>query len=158
MKRIFVDDEICTGCRYCEIICSLVHNDVVNPRKSRIRVMSDVFNGVDHPTVCRQCAKPPCADACPVKAIRIDSKLKIPTVNESNCIGCMACVEACPSNGIWFDFDRMVPIKCDLCSGDPKCVKFCREFPHVESSSIMYTTLENWVNKRSQRKSKRSRL
>jgi benzoyl-CoA reductase subunit BamC len=42
MPRIKVDHEKCTGCRHCEIACSLNHVvNTANPRRSRIRVMKD---------------------------------------------------------------------------------------------------------------------
>jgi carbon-monoxide dehydrogenase iron sulfur subunit len=41
------------------------------------------------------------------------------------CAGCKMCLLACPSGSIHFDPDAQVSRKCDLCGGDPSCVKFC---------------------------------
>ncbi len=42
MPRIKVDHAKCTGCRHCEIACSLNHvANTANPRRARIRVMKD---------------------------------------------------------------------------------------------------------------------
>ncbi len=151
MKRIFVDETVCTGCRYCEIACSLFHEGAINPRKSRIRIISNIQKGSDKPLICRQCAKPPCAEACPVEAIKKNSKLNIPIVDESKCIGCMECLKACPFNAIIYDQCRGTVLKCDLCGGDPQCVKFCRALPHIGYSAITYTT----PHKRTQKKVKK---
>ena len=41
------------------------------------------------------------------------------------CIGCRSCVSACPFGAMNFNaVDRQV-FKCDLCDGDPQCVRFC---------------------------------
>ncbi len=39
-KKLFVDKNICTGCRYCEGVCYLVHSssNQVNPRRARMVV------------------------------------------------------------------------------------------------------------------------
>lgn len=115
--------ERCTGCRFCELVCSLTHEGVVNRRKARIRV---VRNGImnDVPVVCTQCVAcgdDCCAEACPENAISMVDGVLI--VNEDECDGCGACERACRYGAI-----RVVEglaRKCDLCGGDPVCVKFC---------------------------------
>ena len=136
--RIVADARFCTGCRYCEIICSLFHEKKVNPRKARIKVISDLLKGVDNPKVCNQCANPPCMKACPQGAIEFDKILKIPVVIENRCKGCKACVEACPFGEMFFDQERNVALKCDLCQGDPQCIKFCRALPHIGCTALSY--------------------
>ena len=56
-------------------------------------------------------------------------------LNEEKCIGCLACVDACPFGAIQINPDGDV-LKCDLCGGDPVCVKYCpprpaHSFPHT---------------------------
>lgn len=55
MKKIKVDYMKCTGCRTCEVICSLTHDgkDTVNPRASRIRIFKDDDEGVNLPLIAR---------------------------------------------------------------------------------------------------------
>ena len=55
MKKIRIDTIKCTGCRTCEVICSLTHNgkDTINPRDSRIRVFKDDEEGVNLPLIAR---------------------------------------------------------------------------------------------------------
>lgn len=150
-KRLLVDKKICTGCRLCEITCSMFHEKGrINTRKARIQVMSDILEGIDNPIVCKQCTRAPCMEACPVQAIELDQRLKIPRVIPERCIGCMACVEACPFSAMFFDRETGVAIKCDLCGGDPQCVKFCRAYPHIGRSSLSYCTVEEWIAQRCQ--------
>jgi len=76
----------------------------------------------DFAIACHQCENPPCAAVCPVGAIR---KLRsgLVEVDAARCIGCGACVEACPFGAITVVNGKAV--KCDLCGGDPACVKQC---------------------------------
>ena len=111
---------------------------MVNPRKARIRVFSDVLNGSENIVVCRQCVKPPCMEACTIGAIEIDKKSGISKINASKCVGCMKCIEACPFGAMFFDSQKNIAIKCDLCDGDPECVKYCRAIPHIGHPAIAY--------------------
>ena len=35
------------------------------------------------------------------------------------------CIVACPFGAIMYDADRKRVIKCELCEGDPQCVRLC---------------------------------
>jgi Fe-S-cluster-containing dehydrogenase component len=60
--------------------------------------------------------------ACPVAAIKQEVEGLV-TIDANLCIGCEACVTQCPFGVMVVVNDRVV--KCELCSGDPQCVKFC---------------------------------
>lgn len=135
-KRLNVDATLCTGCRYCEAVCSLVHEKEVNPKKARIRVKSDILRGIDVPIVCHQCTDPPCMKVCPTGAIKVHTELQISIVDVERCAGCKKCIEACPYNAIFFDDNRKIALKCDLCGGDPQCIKFCRKLPFFEKAAL----------------------
>ncbi len=124
MKSLFVIPEKCSGCRICELVCSYEHFGVFNPKKSAIRILS-LFPepAINYPVVCKQCAVPKCAEACPVHAIY--RKDGIVHIDYEKCIGCGACAQACPFGAIFMHPDIKHPIKCDLCGGDPKCVEKC---------------------------------
>ena len=79
----------------------------------------------------------------PVKCMQCDDALVLPHVwgalykdaspvrccGQDKCIGCKACVIACPFGCVSVikkGRDTLISI-CDLCSGDPECVKVCRE-------------------------------
>jgi Fe-S-cluster-containing hydrogenase component 2 len=105
------------------MVCSLWHEDVFNRQKSRIRITKKGVR-VDVPIVCTQGNKceQECAAACPVDCIRVVEGTAIEVV-EDECTGCEECVDACPFDCIWMKDD--VATKCDLCHGDPMCIKFC---------------------------------
>lgn len=116
---------ICSGCRLCELWCSLEHAGVFNPRRARIRVV-EMGTGIEVPVTCQQCQYPACQAACREDAIVFDERLKIVRVDEDKCTGCQACVGACPYGIITIDPVTLKAIKCDLCGGDePACVTVC---------------------------------
>ncbi|MFQ6128507.1 MAG: 4Fe-4S dicluster domain-containing protein [Thermoplasmata archaeon] len=123
MRAIVPHLDLCTGCRMCEMVCSLHHEVVVNREWARIRVHR---KGIDHnvPVICNQgtsCNKE-CAKVCPVECIRNLSGPALEVVREE-CTGCGECIEACPFDAIHMRND--IAFKCDLCNGDPTCMKFC---------------------------------
>lgn len=120
-----VDLDKCSGCRTCEMACSLEHANEFNPLKSRVRVITKKMQGVFIPVYCLQCTSMPCAKACPVDAIHRDENTWGVLIDYDKCIGCGACADECPFGAITYDPDTKEVIKCDLCGGDPKCVKYC---------------------------------
>jgi Fe-S-cluster-containing hydrogenase component 2 len=61
---------------------------------------------------------------CPAGALRRDEATGYVTFAAENCNNCLACVDACAYGAIRTDPDGQI-IKCDLCGGDPECVKVC---------------------------------
>lgn len=125
MKRVLVAySERCTGCRLCELVCSLVHEGECNPSKSRIHINRWELEGVDIPMFCMQCEDAPCAQVCPVEAMPRVPETGALVIDEELCFGCKLCASACPFGAIVLRPEGK-PVKCDLCQGDPECVKFC---------------------------------
>jgi anaerobic carbon-monoxide dehydrogenase iron sulfur subunit len=124
-KVLMINHEKCTGCRRCEMVCSVYHDDVVNPSKARIKVEKWEWEGLYIPMTCRQCVDAPCMNVCPVKAIYRDEAQARVHVDHDICIGCRSCVAVCPFGAMNFNTDTKKVFKCDLCSGDPQCVRFC---------------------------------
>lgn len=124
-RRLLVDPTLCSGCRACEIGCSFAHEGEYSSALARLHVVKLEESGVDRPIVCLRCAKAPCAAVCPENAIRQDSESKIVSVDGELCVGCGLCVEACVSGVIQLHPRTSVPLLCDLCGGDPECVKRC---------------------------------
>ena len=122
---LMIDYEKCTGCRLCELVCSVMHDGVSNPARSRIKVMKWESEGIYVPVSCQQCEDAPCMNVCPVKAISRDEDTDAVMVDYNVCIGCRSCVAVCPFGAMNYNIiDRKV-FKCDLCGGDPQCAKFC---------------------------------
>lgn len=116
---------VCSGCKLCELWCSLQHNGAFNPHRSRIRVV-ELGTGVDVPVTCQQCTDPACQAACKFDAIVYNDKLKIVVVDQDKCTGCRDCVGACPFGIITIDPVSKKALKCDLCGGEePICVAKC---------------------------------
>jgi len=116
-------ENVCSNCRMCELMCTFSRFSQVNPARSRIRVVA-----MDHeeamPVTCLQCEDAPCAAVCPVNAIEKQGDEYL-FVDENKCIGCGICVMACSVGAISIDLVNGYASKCDLCGGDPQCVKYC---------------------------------
>jgi len=147
-----VDIEKCVGCRTCEVACSLKNTGAVNPTRSRIRVIRYEKQGEFHnfiPMVCQQCSTPLCMEACPVNAISRNQETSAMLVDADACVGCKVCAMACPIGGISIDPVTQVAYKCDLCSGDPECAKYC------DPEAITYIPKEKADLQRKREKSRR---
>jgi len=129
LENVFwVDIEKCSGCRTCETTCSLKNTGQSNPTRSRIRIIRYERQGEFHnfiPMVCQQCSNPLCMEACPVNAISRNPETDAMVVDSENCVGCKVCSMVCPIGGVSIDPVTNVAYKCDLCDGDPECVKYC---------------------------------
>ncbi|BAF58790.1 MAG: 4Fe-4S dicluster domain-containing protein [Pelotomaculum sp.] len=124
-KTLLVDPAKCTGCRTCEMACSLRHEAKCSPLLSRTRVIKFEAKGLNFPTVCAHCSKPHCMTACTQGAIRVDEETGAVVINEALCSGCRACLTACPHGQVGFHPEKRVAFKCDLCGGDPNCARQC---------------------------------
>ncbi len=124
--RLIVDQERCTGCVSCMLACSLAREAVFSLARSRIRILRDERGADFRPRVCIQCPEAPCIASCPVDALTRSVKSGAIELAADLCIGCKRCVEACPYDGVSFDDSAQTPLICNLCGGDPACVKACR--------------------------------
>ncbi|MDM8000065.1 MAG: 4Fe-4S dicluster domain-containing protein [Dehalococcoidia bacterium] len=124
-KMLTVDHSKCTGCRLCEVVCSVKKTGAVNPARARLAVIKWEQVCVDVPVICQQCESAPCMLVCPVKALTMDEKLNRVAINHDLCIGCRFCMAVCPFGAISLDSVAKKVVKCDLCDGDPTCVRFC---------------------------------
>jgi carbon-monoxide dehydrogenase iron sulfur subunit len=120
---IQVDLSRCTGCRRCEAACAFYHTGRINPEMARLRVVHLYELGVDGPVVCQQCRERYCM-VCPEKALTLGDQGQV-ICSPTLCTLCGICEKACPIGAIT-QFQGFVYV-CDLCGGDPKCVKACTE-------------------------------
>lgn len=140
---LIADTSRCTGCKRCEITCTMTNDGKVEPFISRVKVSRNYFYGVDGPKIshrkedgmmgnfrivpetCKQCKDPWCAEACPMEAIGTAPKTGARVVDTEKCVGCGMCTDACPWHIPTVDPETHVSTKCTLCNGDPTCAKNC---------------------------------
>ena len=143
LKTLIVDAQKCSGCRTCESYCALKHGDVCNPARGNIHVVKWERDAIFIPINCRRCEKPACEMVCPKHATHRNFATGAMEVDEARCIGCLSCLFACPFGATFADPTNGAVLKCDLCDGDPTCVKVCPcgAISYEEISKETYTKL-----------------
>lgn len=122
-NAVSVDKKKCIGCRLCEYACSFGHYQFFGPSWARISISGDEAKGSFSPIVCKHCKEPKCAQVCAFNALEKDSDNGQVKLDEEECIGCELCITACPFGALKFTNDQV--LICELCGGDPECVKIC---------------------------------
>ena len=137
---IVTDLNRCAGCLGCNVACKAVNN--VKPGSywnKTLRVgPNPKVEGGQYPDVemyfmvlqCQHCANPQCVSVCPTgaSAIAEDGTIQI---DKETCIGCGACLMACPYGVRYLDEETLVAEKCNLCKDLidegklPQCVSPC---------------------------------
>ncbi len=123
-KRVYLNMDLCCGCRSCAAACGYGHH--VQYLLPHSRIGSDA----ELPLHCVHCDQPACAAACPNEAMK---QMEDGVVLRSHikCVGCLSCVLACPFGVIPTDLKRFIVPKCDLCvdrlaeGEQPRCVRSC---------------------------------
>jgi len=88
-KVLIVDGEKCTGCRICELVCSMIRSREYNPQRSCIKVLRNMELDVSIPvieTTCDFCGK--CSEWCFQEAIRFVSWEEAALIRKEAKIGC----------------------------------------------------------------------
>jgi hydrogenase-4 component A len=158
-KFVIADPNVCIGCATCMAACydsSYKRGKLAVPRL----IVTRSKNGT-MPNQCRQCDDAPCANVCPVGALRF-AKDSIELFEEI-CIGCKMCTLACPFGAIRAEAEIMpsvdytmepkynlaieseqgaksIAVKCDMCAGDengPACIQVC------PTGALILVTAEN---------------
>lgn len=139
-KIITIDPDLCTGCRSCEMVCSLGHDEVCSPLLSRITISQWGEISAYVPIVCQHCEDPVCETACPTKARKRVPETGAMITDEKVCVGCKSCIYACPFGAPSVNPLTGKAMTCDLCDGDPQCVMVCTpgalQFTKSERASL----------------------
>ena len=135
-RFIMANSQQCIGCHACEVACVMAHNDeqhVLSERHFHPRITVLNSGAQNSPVTCHHCENAPCALSCPNGAIsKCDDSVQ---VNQQKCIGCKACMVACPFGTmeiIVTPLDngsaKASAYKCDLCLTRPQgpaCIENC---------------------------------
>ena len=140
----FQNADICIGCRTCIISCKDKNDLPIGEKYRRVydyagcswdvasnnSVKPKDYFSYSVSTACNHCASPLCFASCPTNAIEKRSD-GIVIIDYDLCIGCGACVTACPFGVPYMSKELNVARKCDFCydlidKGEvPYCVAAC---------------------------------
>jgi Fe-S-cluster-containing dehydrogenase component/formate-dependent nitrite reductase membrane component NrfD len=129
-----IDQRTCIGCHACTVACKTEHQVPLGQFRTWVKYVDQG----EYPSTtrdfgvmrCNHCTDAPCVTICPTQALfkREDG---IVDFDNSRCIGCKACMQACPYDAIYIDEDTHTAAKCNFCSHrvdqglEPACVVVC---------------------------------
>lgn len=131
-----IRNDACIGCHACSTACKSENEVPLGVYRTWVKnVETGVFPSVRRHfqvTRCNHCANPPCVRICPVTAMyqRADGIVEF---DPEVCIGCKACLQACPYDAIYVDPETGTAAKCHYCAHrvdlglEPACVVVCPE-------------------------------
>ncbi|MGH9868174.1 MAG: 4Fe-4S dicluster domain-containing protein [Candidatus Polarisedimenticolia bacterium] len=131
-----IDNRKCIGCHACTVACKAEHDVPLGVNRTWVKyIEKGTF-----PTTrrffsvlrCNHCADAPCVTICPVTALftREDG---IVDFDQNRCIGCKACMQACPYDALHIDPRTQTAAKCNFCAHrvevglEPPCAVVCPE-------------------------------
>jgi len=129
-----IDLRKCVGCQACSSACKVENNAPKHQYRTfvsefEIGTFPDVRKGF-LPQLCNHCEDPFCTPACPVDAtFKRDDGIVV--VDNTTCISCGRCVDACPYDRRFMNSETKVADKCTLCAHRvdegllPACVETC---------------------------------
>jgi Fe-S-cluster-containing dehydrogenase component/formate-dependent nitrite reductase membrane component NrfD len=129
-----IDLRKCIGCHACTIACKAEHDIPVGVNRCWVKtVESGTFPDTRRfffPVLCNQCDEAPCAKICPTNAL-FKRRDGIVDLHGDSCIGCRACMVACPYDQLFIDPNTHTAEKCNFCANRvenellPACVSVC---------------------------------
>jgi Fe-S-cluster-containing dehydrogenase component/formate-dependent nitrite reductase membrane component NrfD len=129
-----INNHTCIGCHACSVACKSENEVPLGVNRTWVKyVEKGSFPNTRRlfqVTRCNHCANPPCVRICPVTAMyqRDDGIVEF---DPKVCIGCKACMQACPYDAIYIDPETHSAAKCHYCSHrtdlglQPACVVVC---------------------------------
>jgi len=130
-----IDQSRCIGCMACIVSCK-TENDVPAERY-RTRVIEIVEGRFPNlrmemrSELCNHCDHPPCVYNCPTGASYKEKETGMVLLKRNRCVGCKACIAACPYDARYVHPEHGYADKCTFCSQrvtqgmEPACVKTC---------------------------------
>ncbi len=129
-----IDHTRCIGCHACSTACKSENEVPLSVNRTYVKYIDvGAFPNVRRAfqvTRCNQCADAPCTHACPTAAM-FTRRDGIIDFDKSACIGCKACIAACPYDAIFITPDDHSAEKCNFCTHridmglEPACVVMC---------------------------------
>lgn len=129
-----IDNRKCIGCHACSTACKSENEVPLGVHRTWVKYVErgtypDVRRSFQV-TRCNHCDNPPCVRICPVTAMyqRTDGIVEF---DKDVCIGCKACMQACPYDAIHIDPETGTAAKCHYCSHridvglEPACAVVC---------------------------------
>jgi len=131
-----IDNRKCIGCHACSTACKSENEVPIGVYRTWVKYTEKGkfpdTRRYFQVTRCNHCANPPCVRICPVAAM-YQRKDGIVEFDASRCIGCKACMQACPYDAIYIDPNNRTAAKCHYCAHrtdvglEPACVVVCPE-------------------------------
>src|SRR5688572_11552348 len=129
-----IDLRKCIGCHACTIACKAEHEIPIGVNRCWVKtVEKGAFPDTRRfffPVLCNQCTDAPCVRICPTGAL-FKRRDGIVDLHGDSCIGCRACMEACPYDQLFIDPNTHTAEKCNFCANRvenkllPSCVSVC---------------------------------
>jgi formate dehydrogenase iron-sulfur subunit len=119
-QGLLIDLTLCIGCNACQDACK-VENGLPEGTEEKLSPTAYTalreVNGTFVRQMCRHCLDPTCVSVCPVGALEKHSEGPV-LYDESKCIGCRYCVQACPFQVPRYEWTSTWPRvqKCRFCA------------------------------------------
>lgn len=118
-KALLIDTTLCIGCNACQAACKETNHLPDNEEKTlspTAYTALDEYDGIFVRRMCQHCDEPTCVSVCPVGAFT-KTELGPVLYDETKCIGCRYCMQACPFQVPRYEWSSLNPRvrKCILC-------------------------------------------
>jgi Fe-S-cluster-containing dehydrogenase component/formate-dependent nitrite reductase membrane component NrfD len=129
-----IDLRKCIGCHACTIACKAEHQIPIGVNRCWVKTVEQGTFPLTQrfflPVLCNQCDDAPCMRICPTNAL-FKRRDGIVDLHGDACIGCRACMAACPYDQLFIDPGTHTAEKCNFCANRvenqllPACVSVC---------------------------------
>lgn len=117
---------LCDGCGACMTACAEAKSGTRDPAEARLSILPALAEGeAPELSLCRQCGMPDCVTHCPAGALSKNPTTGVVECDDARCVTCLLCTAGCSYGGISYQAASGSMAKCDLCDGDPACVRAC---------------------------------